>query len=268
MPILLRAVLRGLLVISLFVGTVLFLRWLALRYLSKGDAKKTEKIHAINCLIFDSGIEIGEFIRQTMAYTPKAAKLNTATLAGAAAVTFGLNLGKLLDPRKQVADLIKSELTLTYQELNRAIDNANEHGCKEAIEYIADSQAALEAINPQMNPDDSIAETISTIRAIRANAKLISEAGSFDGYETVTNNKPNPNSPARTFYDVLGISREATDDEIKSAYRILAQIYHPDKYATLNEAKRRQMEEEFKMINEAYSTLSNPRKKADYDRQP
>lgn len=265
MPILLRAVLRGLLVIGLFVGMILFLRWLALRYLAKGDAKKTEKIHAINCLVYDFGLAMGDLASRIWVVPHPSKKAAGAVLTRAAAANIGLNFGKLFDPRKYLAAVIKAEIELAYQELNRALDNAQKQSSKEAIEYIADCQARLEMISSQPNPDDSITENFSTIRSIRADAKRIAEATTFDNGDTATGDNLRHDDRANTFYDVLGISREATDEEIKSAYRILAQIYHPDKYATLNEAKRRQMEEEFKTINEAYSTLSDPKQKTEYD---
>lgn len=66
---------------------------------------------------------------------------------------------------------------------------------------------------------------------------------------------------AEDFYNILGISREASQDDIKKAYRTLSKKYHPDLNPNNNEA-----EEKFKKINEAYSTLSDPAKKQQYDR--
>jgi hypothetical protein len=63
----------------------------------------------------------------------------------------------------------------------------------------------------------------------------------------------------QTYYDVLGVSRTATEDEIKSAYRSLARQFHPD-VSTETGA-----EEKFKRINLAYDTLSDSLKRADYD---
>ncbi len=65
----------------------------------------------------------------------------------------------------------------------------------------------------------------------------------------------------RDYYEVLGVSRDATDQEIKSAYRKLAIKYHPDKNPNDKEA-----EERFKEAAEAYSVLSDPEKRARYDR--
>ncbi|MFE5192021.1 DnaJ C-terminal domain-containing protein [Streptomyces sp. NPDC056628] len=65
---------------------------------------------------------------------------------------------------------------------------------------------------------------------------------------------------ARDFYEVLGVSRTASQDEIQQAYRKLARKYHPD----VN--KDPTAEERFKEINEAYSVLSDPKTRARYDR--
>jgi len=63
------------------------------------------------------------------------------------------------------------------------------------------------------------------------------------------------------YYEILGVSKTATDEEIKKAYRNLAFKYHPDRNPDDKEC-----EEKFKRISEAYNVLSDSKKRADYDR--
>jgi curved DNA-binding protein len=63
----------------------------------------------------------------------------------------------------------------------------------------------------------------------------------------------------KNYYDVLGVARDATQDEIKKAFRRLARKYHPDV------SKEPDAEQRMKEINEAYAVLSDPEKRAAYD---
>jgi curved DNA-binding protein len=66
---------------------------------------------------------------------------------------------------------------------------------------------------------------------------------------------------AKDYYDILGVPRNASDTEIKKAYRKLAMQYHPDR----NPGKQKWANEKFKGINEAYGVLGDPQKRRQYD---
>jgi len=66
----------------------------------------------------------------------------------------------------------------------------------------------------------------------------------------------------KDYYQILGVSREASAQDVKKAFRRLALRYHPDR----NPDNPKQAEEKFKEINEAYQVLSDEQKRRQYDR--
>ncbi|MDD5503762.1 MAG: molecular chaperone DnaJ [Candidatus Omnitrophica bacterium] len=66
----------------------------------------------------------------------------------------------------------------------------------------------------------------------------------------------------RDYYEILGVARSASEDEIKKAYRKLALKYHPDR---VQESEKKQASEKFKEATEAYEVLGDTKKKAQYD---
>ena len=69
----------------------------------------------------------------------------------------------------------------------------------------------------------------------------------------------------RDYYEVLGLQKGASADDIKGAYRKAALKWHPDRWVSGTDAEKKNAEEKFKEASEAYSILSDPDKKAKYD---
>lgn len=69
----------------------------------------------------------------------------------------------------------------------------------------------------------------------------------------------------KDYYGILGVESGASDEDIKKAYRRLAQEWHPDKHQLAPEQQQKEAEEKFKEISEAYATLSDAEKRANYD---
>jgi DnaJ-class molecular chaperone len=69
----------------------------------------------------------------------------------------------------------------------------------------------------------------------------------------------------RDYYEVLGVAKNASDEDIKKAYRRLSSAHHPDKHQGLDAVEKSKHEEKFKEAKEAYELLSDPQKRAAYD---
>ena len=69
----------------------------------------------------------------------------------------------------------------------------------------------------------------------------------------------------KNYYEILGVNKNATDEEIKKAYRKLAAQWHPDRWVNATDEEKKTAEEKIKEINEANSVLSDPEKRRNYD---
>lgn len=69
----------------------------------------------------------------------------------------------------------------------------------------------------------------------------------------------------RDYYEILGVAKTANSEEIKKSFRKLAMKYHPDRVSSLSDTEKKQAEEKFKELQEAYAVLSDAQKKQMYD---
>ncbi|MGD8371331.1 MAG: DnaJ domain-containing protein [Syntrophobacterales bacterium] len=90
--------------------------------------------------------------------------------------------------------------------------------------------------------------------------KRLRQPGGYQRAESSGSSGPQQGEPYSTEkdpYEILGVSREATQEEIKSAYRKKAQRYHPDRVSHLGEEFQKLAKEKFQEIQRAYEILSN-----------
>ena len=70
----------------------------------------------------------------------------------------------------------------------------------------------------------------------------------------------------KDYYKILGVNKDADEKTIKAAFRKMAVKFHPDKYAGKSEKEKKEAEDKFKEIAEAYNVLSDKEKKERYDK--
>jgi len=236
----------------------IFVRGLALYY---GDNLDKGIIHFERALVLDPDHAKAKFFRQkARALRDKKEKGNE--LFKACKYREALVLyNEALDLDKMNKD---TNSKLFY---NRALVNTKLGSLREAI---ADCSAALE-INDKY------------LKALKKRAKLYAELENFEecvkDYETALKLEKSveikqllrdakiqlKRSKRKDFYKILGVVKNATDDEIKKAYRKRALVHHPDRHASASAEEKKEQEIKFKEVGEAYAVLSDPVKRSRYD---
>ena len=69
----------------------------------------------------------------------------------------------------------------------------------------------------------------------------------------------------KNYYDILGVSKDASQEDIKKAFKKLSIMWHPDKHVNDSVEDQKKAEDKFKEINEAYETLGDEEKRRNYD---
>ncbi|XP_022235924.1 dnaJ homolog subfamily C member 7-like [Limulus polyphemus] len=72
-------------------------------------------------------------------------------------------------------------------------------------------------------------------------------------------------SKRKNYYKILGVEKNASEEEIRKAYRKRALLHHPDRHTSASEEERREQEKKFKEVGEAYNVLSDHKKRVRYD---
>lgn len=139
-----------------------------------------------------------------------------------------------------VKDLLKKDINL-YEVCTQIRSNMNYHQRLQLFHFLVD----LAACDGLQQREIDVLETIATYLGISKN-----ESDSI-----IAHFRPSNDSN----YKILEISPDATDDEVKKAYRKMAIKYHPDKVATLGEDIQKAAEEKFKAISQAYEAICKER---------
>merc|ERR1711915_242084 len=72
-------------------------------------------------------------------------------------------------------------------------------------------------------------------------------------------------SKRKDYYKILGVDKNANEEEIKKAYRKRAMVHHPDRHSSASEEEKKEHETKFKEVGEAYAILSDEKKRRMYD---
>ncbi|WP_304347712.1 TerB family tellurite resistance protein [Capnocytophaga leadbetteri] len=106
----------------------------------------------------------------------------------------------------------------------------------------------------EVNQIEQIAYYLRLERSDYESIKAMFTTASDSRYQQQNTQRNTPDA-----YNILGISRSATDAEVKQAYRNMAKKYHPDKVITEDEAIKKGAEEKFKQVQQAYEQIANER---------
>lgn len=150
---------------------------------------------------------------------------------------------------------------------NKACVSSNLSKYKEAVEYCSEAlrldEEYLKALLLRAKSNTALGEYEEAVKDYekavkmdksRENKRLLQEA-----------KLALKKSKRKDYYKILGVDKNATEDEIKKAYRKRALVHHPDRHANATESEKKLQEKKFKELGEAYGILSDPKKKARYD---
>lgn len=163
-------------------------------------------------------------------------------------------------PSKAIAKKIEKAIEEAAEILDEAMENAKIKKSQEAVDYVFDCIRELKNIAEEITNIESIADLKKTeeqIVRIKDQAEQIAGAEFFSDSEEAEseNMEDGDGDSTKSSWEILGLKEGMSDEEIKKAYRDMAQKYHPDKCSHLGDDLRVFAEKRFKEINEAYRQL-------------
>lgn len=158
-----------------------------------------------------------------------------------------------LSPEKQFLLALKEKADEAFYALGQAREAAEKRSSEECLTHLEACAQELARILASGN-EIEITEALRAIETITAQANAIAEMGVEETPEQED-----------TYYEVLGIPRDASIELIDKAYRNLASKFHPDLFPQATEKFKAEMSERMSKINEAHEVLSDIEKKSAYD---
>eukprot|EP01064_Diplonema_japonicum_P028578 TRINITY_DN440_c2_g2_i1.p1 TRINITY_DN440_c2_g2~~TRINITY_DN440_c2_g2_i1.p1 ORF type:complete len:477 (+),score=159.73 TRINITY_DN440_c2_g2_i1:36-1466(+) len=163
----------------------------------------------------------------------------------------------LVDPaNKKLNSVIYNNRAAARKELKKYEEA--EQDCTRAIEadeYFTKAFLRRSRIREELEKwDDAVSDVKSAVELDQSNED-----------ELRSLNRRVKMAKRKNFYKILGVSRDASDREIKKAYHLSAKEWHPDKWNSSSEEEKETAEAKFKEIGEAFAILSDPNKRRKYD---
>jgi len=252
-------------IVTVVIIVVLFgLGFFVQRLMNSNREPTADKVHKVEKQVHEAIGTLLKSGREQFNNSRVGQKMDLKSVAIIALWDLAIKNLNLLDPglmaKKDLEKLIQETLVV----IANARDNAVQLGSLDAQAYIEECTEELRGIAAGLNHVESLMETKRNILRIKSDAEKIAQAQSF-GEDTKDAGKSFTGQKQQNYYDILKVSRNATQDEIRKSYLELAKLYHPDKYAHLADDLRAEAERRFMQMNEAYAELSNPEKKKKYD---
>lgn len=266
-----------LLVVSVFVTLILLMKL----FFSKGSEKKADKVYRVYKIVHETAQTAAKKAEEHMRHTDRYAENKKQSIILHTIFSLADKILTAISPDKQIISNASDLIEETYSTLDNAKEKAIKIGsrggqeaenAKEVLQIIDDYCAEIAGML-QGSENSSPSQIISRLKVIMNDAKEIAEAetfinakdGSEEGNDAGSHGGTGNHPGMKNFYDILEIPRNASDDEIKKAYRYMVHAHHPDKFPEGSDSKKK-AEEKIKEINEAYSTLKDPAKRKEYDK--